>query len=350
MTPNPVLVELDGSHGEGGGSIVRTALAMSALTGQPVRIFNVRGGLPKPGVGPVDIALAQALGSATGALIEGSLGDSDLSFRPRTALSPVRDRIDLNRIAKGASPGSATLVLQSLLAPLSRAGGVSRVSVRGGTHIPLSPTYDYFRLVTIPCMESVGIGCVTTIDTASYGRGAGEIAAEIEPSGVEPASLSDRGRLLSLRATVVTSELPEAVGMRGVRRLENWFRRDGLECAVEFLKVRAPSPGAAVTIGAEFERGFGGGQALGERGRSMEQVVDEAYSQFIDWLNSDTGVDPFVADQLVVPCALAQGTSAFTTSRITPTLVSTIWVVKQFMPARIVVTGREEHAGSVSVG
>ncbi|MCH8274541.1 MAG: hypothetical protein IH851_07110 [Armatimonadetes bacterium] len=344
-------VELDGAHGEGGGSIVRTALAMSALTGQPVAIRNVRGGLRKPGVGPIDLAIAEALSLATRAETSARLGDDLLLFAPRKPLAPVRHRIDLNAIAKGVQPGSAVLILLSLLVPLARSGGIGLISCRGGTHVPFAPTYDYFRFVTLPALARAGVVALPAIQSAGYShRGGGEVSLEIEPSGLNGFEFEERGAMLSVRAAVVISELPEATGIRGSSRLEQLAKKNDLDMKVEMHKLRSPGPGAAVTIGAEFAGALGGAQALGQRGKPMEEVVDEAFYDFIHWLNGDAGTDQFLADHLVLPAALCDEPCAYTTSRITLTLTTTVWVIKQFMPAKITVYGEEGEPGEVRFG
>lgn len=344
------VVKLDGAYGEGGGSIVRTALTMSVLTGTPVRIHNVRGGLRKPGVNAVDLAITNVLSFCSQAEYNGKMGDEEIFFKPKKPMGVFRDRVDLNQLAKGAQPGSAVLILQSLLLPLSKAGGISRVSCRGGTHVPYSPTYDYFRLVTLPAFARLGIVALPSIESAGYSaRGGGEVAIEVEPSALNGFDFTKRGGELGMRAAIVTSELPEHVGLRGMARVNELSRADGVQIKTEFIKLRSNNAGASVTFASQFETGFGGAQALGERGKPMEDVVDEAYYAFIHWLNSERGVDEFLADQLILPAVFSHDNCAFTTSRITSTLLTTIWVVKQFMPARITVKGNEGEPGEISV-
>src|SRR5438477_5852747 len=200
-------VEIDGAHGEGGGSVVRIALAVASLTGQAVAIRNVRGALRRPGVNAIDAALARALGETTDAEISAQLGDDVLLFAPKKPLGPLRDRVDLNAIAKGSQPGSAALILQSLLVPLARAGAVSHLTCRGGTHVPYSPTYEYFRAVTLPAMARAGIAAFPSMESAGYPpRGGGEVSIEIEPSAFCGFKLEERGPLQMAKAFVVTSE------------------------------------------------------------------------------------------------------------------------------------------------
>ncbi len=329
---------------------MRTALALSALTGQPVTIRNVRGGIRKPGISPVDLAITQALARATDAHYNAHLGDSILLFQPKRPLNPLNERIDLGALAKGSQPGSAVLILLTLLTPLARAGGISFLRCRGGTHVPLAPTYDYFRMVTLPAFARAGILALPSIESAGYSpRGGGEISLEIEPSFITPFNFTHRGALLRVTSAIVTSELPPSTGIRGLQRLEQLAKKEDLEIKAEQISLRSSAPGAAVTISAHFENAFGGAQALGQRGKRMEEVVEEAFYDFIHWLNSEAGTDEFLADHLVLPAVLADGPTAYTTSRITPTLTTTLWVVKHFIPKRIVLKGSEGEPGEIRI-
>lgn len=330
--------------------MVRTALSMAALTGQPVSVRNVRGGIRKPGVSPVDLAIVQALARATDAQYNATLGDQVLLFHPRRPICPLNERIDLGSVAKGSQPGSAVIILLSLLTPLARAGGISLLRCRGGTHVPFAPTYEYFRLVTLPAYARAGIVALPSIDSAGYSpRGGGEISLEIEPSAISPFNFTRRGDLLRISAVVVTSELPPSTGTRGIQQLEQLAKKEGLEINTEHLSLRSSAPGAAVTISAHFETAFGGAQALGQRGKRMEEVVEEAFYDFIHWLNSEAGTDEFLADHLLIPAALAEGPCAYTTSRVTQTLTTILWVVKQFIPRRMTLKGSEGQPGEIVI-
>lgn len=350
QAPKNSALELDGAHGEGGGSVVRAGITMSALTGVPVHIKNVRGALNKPGANAVDLGLISILGKATNAKSEAAIGNREIVFTPTKQIAPVRDRVDLNSLAKSTNPGSATLVAQSLLAPLCRAGGISNINCRGGTHVPFSPSFDYFRLVTIPAFAQIGIGALPTLDTASYStRGSGELSVEIEPSALNGFDFSSRGKPLPFRCVIALSELPESVGLRGIKKMNSLAEKQGVSIKTDFVKYRSGSPGACASFAGVFETGFGGSQFIGERGLPIEDVVEKAFADFIHWLNSEKGVDEFLSDQLLIPAILSRDDCAYTTSRITPTLLTTAWVIKQFMPAKVTILGEEGSPGEVKI-
>jgi len=298
----------------------------------------------------VDLAISHILAQATRADVVAKLGDEVLHFAPKQRIAPVRERIDLGRIGRGSLSGSAIIILQSVIAPLARAGAMSRVTCRGGTHVPFSPTYEYFRLVTLRAMEKMGIYAVSSIESAGYhSRSAGEVMLEIEPSAFNGFDFTRRGSEIGMHAAIVTSELQETVGLRGVARCNELSRKDGLSIRTEFIKLRSSTPGAAVTFTAEYENGFGGAQSLGERGKPIEEVVEEAYYSFVHWLNGEHGTDEFLADQILLPAVFSGNSCAYTTSRITNTLLTTARVIKQMMPARITILGEEGKPGEVRI-
>jgi RNA 3'-terminal phosphate cyclase (ATP) len=199
-------------------------------------------------------------------------------------------------------------------------------------------------------MTRLGIYAAASIESAGYShRGGGEVSLEIEPSALNGFEFVKRGELLSIRAAVVISDLPEAVGIRGVKRIEEVAKRQALDVRCEMLKIRSSTPGAAVTLAAECENGYGGSQSLGERGKPMEDVADDAVFELVHWINSDAGTDEFLSDQILLPAVLSRENCAFTTSKITPTLTTTAWVIKQFMPARITIIGKEGERGEVTI-
>ena len=342
---------MDGGYGEGGGSVVRTALSVSALTGQPLEIQNVRGGLRRPGISPIDAAIAGGLGAATRAEVSARVGDGILRFIPKQQVQPFRDNIDLNELAAGTQPGSAVLALQTIMTPLARSGGMSHISCRGGTHIPFAPTYEYFRSVTLPAMALAGVYGVSSMASAGYPpRGGGVVDLEIEPSALNGFEWSDRGDMVQCKAFVVGSELPDVVLRRGAAHLTNLAKKDALPMDIETVKPSSKSPGAAVTCIAIFENGFAGYQSIGERGKPMESVCEEAYTDLVEWMNGEATVDEFLADQMLVPAAFSGEKCFFKTNRVTPTLTTAAWVIKQFMPAKITILGKDGQPGEVKVG
>ena len=204
------MIEIDGSHGEGGGQILRTALSLSCLTGIPFRMANIRKGRKKPGLAPQHLACVRAAKGISGAEVSGDReGSVELVFSPGEVKGG-----DVTLTVGTA--GSTLLVLQSIVPALLFTRGKSTVTVRGGTHVPGSPPFHYAASVLVPVLES--LGAKLSLSIGSYGfypRGGGEIHAEIFPSkGIRPLAFPERGRIRSIRGWSAAGNLPLSIARR----------------------------------------------------------------------------------------------------------------------------------------
>ncbi len=348
-TAEPIVV--NGSHGEGGGALLRTALSMAALTQRPVRVHTVRGAMRRTGLAAEDMAFLHALARSTSADVDGDEpGSREVVFRPTRLPRPIDERFEIGSFEKGSVPGNALVVLESLIPVLARAGGYSRVTVVGETYNENTLTYDAFHRVTLPAHFAQGVYTEPTQVTAGFGWGAkGEVRLEVEPSVVCPIDWRARGRVVQARGVIAVSGLEQGIAERGASRVAGLFAEHGLSGEVEVVGVRSAQPGVFVTVYVQFERGAGVGTAIGQKGLRMEAVVDSAFRNLREWLDTDATVDPFLADQLLLPAALAEGSSAFTTPRVTRRLVTMAWVIRQFLPVPITIKGQEGYPGTVTV-
>ncbi|MDY6988860.1 MAG: RNA 3'-terminal phosphate cyclase [Thermodesulfobacteriota bacterium] len=336
-------LEVDGRFGEGGGQVLRTALALAAILQAPVRISNIRAGRSKQGLRPQHLMAVKALALLASAHVEGAeLGSTGLYFEPGrlkggTYSFPV------------GTAGSTSLVLQAILPALFFANVQSQVTVTGGTHVPWSPCFHYLERVFAPALREMG-GALS-LEIGSWGwypKGGGELVAAVSPvarfHGVER---SQRGRLEETRLLSAVSNLPVRIAERqrdqALRRLE----AEGHSGAMVELD-HGPSRGAGtlVFIGARFERGMAGFSSLGKRGKRAEKVADEACSAFAEFMDSGGAVDNYLADQLVLYMALAHGRSSFVVGRVTRHLLTNIGVIEQFLPVKFQV---EKETGRVDV-
>lgn len=339
------LIALDGSQGEGGGQIVRTALALSAVTGQGFEIKRIRAGRAVPGLRPQHLAAVRAAALACGARVGGAFdGSPDLRFEPGP-IAPGDFRFEI------ATAGAVTLVLQTVLLPLATAGQGSRVEVTGGTHVPASPSFHYLANHWRPVMERLGIGVRLTLPKAGfYPPGGGEASAEVQP-WPRPASLSleKRGGLVAIRGTSGASRLTGDVARRQRDAAQSllWERRR-LESSWEVVDPPAASPGSFLLLEAVFEEGRAAFGFLGQRGLRAELVGDRAARTLLRFLESEGAVDPHLADQLAVPLALSGGGGRVTTSEVTRHLETVAGVVARFgFPART--WGRRGAPGGLEV-
>lgn len=345
---SPILI--DGAHGEGGGGLIRAALVMSALTQQPLRLENIRGGTNHPGLDFEDIALVRALATCTSAEIVGAdIGSSSLSYLPTQRPKGLKQALDLPGEHTRRNP-NALVVLNALLPVMARSGMYSIVSLKGETYGHHALTYDYFANVTLPTLARLGIGATADLERAGFGReAAGEVTMEVEPSSIVGFQWPDRGKLLACRATLVTSDMPALIGQRGISHLEKMAQHAKVSIDAETFPVEAANRGVFVTVWCQYERGMAGATAMGSRGVRVETLVQAAFEEVLNWMATDATVDPFLADQILIPAALAEEGSTFKVNELTKRFLTTVWVVKQFLPIHITVRGVEGEPGVVTV-
>ncbi len=350
MASSLALIVIDGSHGEGGGAVVRTALAMAALTQQPVRIDNVRGATRFPGLDAEDLTILKALQKVCQAeLVGAELGSNSLTFLPRRRPSGLNGTIETVRNDANRGP-NANIVLSALLPVLARSGVYSSVTAEGETYGANSLSYEAFVNVTLPALKKAGLYAFPELLTAGFGREAsGTVSLDVEPSALNGIQWADRGRQVRVQAAVITAGVPDGVGERGVSHLRKLAQNSGLQIVAEHLPVAARQTGVYVATWAHYDRAFGGGTAMGGRGMRIEAVAQLAFEELYGWMSTTATVDPFLADQLLLPLVFAEGESTFSVSRLTQRFLTCVWVVKQFTPIHITIRGPENGPGSVTI-
>jgi RNA 3'-terminal phosphate cyclase (ATP) len=340
------LLAIDGSYGEGGGQILRTALALSMVTGQGFEIVHIRAQRPRPGLRPQHLAAVRAAAFACGARVGGAFdGSPDLRFEPG-ALAGGDFRFEI------ATAGAASLVLQTILTPLARAAEPSRIVVTGGTHVPASPSFHYLARHWSPVVSRLGFRFGLELERAGfYPPGGGEVRAQVQPSVTlsEPFVLEERGELVAVRGISGAARLKGNVAERQkAAAAERLWEQRRLESSWEVLEVKAESPGSFLMVEAEFTSGRAAFAFLGQRGLRSEILGDRAARTLLRFLEGEGAVDPHLADQLAVPMALAGG-GRVTTSEVTNHLQTVAAVLSQFgVLART--WGRLGSPGGLEVG
>jgi RNA 3'-terminal phosphate cyclase (ATP) len=338
---------IDGSYGEGGGQIIRTSLALSAITGWPIHIQKVRAGRKNPGLAAQHLTGVRAAAALCNARLTGDeLGSQRLIFEPGSPPKPGDYVFDVAEVSEGGSAGSVTLVLQTVLLPLVMATGDSTVVIRGGTFVAWSPPFDYVRDVWLPTLAEMGVNA--TVELTAWGWypvGQGELRATIKGigtrAGLSPLSLVERGSLRRVWGRAIAANLPSHIPQRMASRALSLLESADIRAQVDPLRVRAACPGAGVFLGAEYQGARAGFSALGAKGKASEQVAEEAVAALLDHHTSGAAVDEHLADQIVLPMSLASGTSSYTVKRITRHLITNAWVVEQFGLARVSIVGNE---------
>jgi RNA 3'-terminal phosphate cyclase (ATP) len=340
------LLSIDGGRGEGGGQVLRTALALSAVTGQGFTITRIRAGRSRPGLRPQHVASIRAAALVCGAKVGGVFeGSPDLRFEPG-ALASGQFRFEIG------TAGATGLVAQTVLPPLATCDRASQVEIVGGTHVPASPSFEYLARHWSNAVAPLGLCARFTLARAGfYPPGGGEIRCEARPWTGRPASLrlDKRGSLVAVRGVSGASRLKGDVGERQRRAAQArlWEARR-IEAEWEVVSPPAESPGSFLFLEAVFEGGRGAFCALGERRIRPEALGDATARRLVSFLDQDGAVDPHLADQMAVPMALAQGGGSLTTTEVTRHLETVASVLVLFgIPARVL--GRRGGPGGLEV-
>ncbi len=334
------MLHLDGSYGEGGGQILRTALSLAAVTGVPVRIERIRAGRPKPGLRPQHLTAVQALARVSQAEVtEAYLGSQALTFKPRV---PLAGHYLFDVAAKTGSAGAVSLIAQALLPPLLMAGAPSTVILKGGTHVPWSPPVHYLSQVFLPALAGLGAqGEIALERWGWYPKGGGEVALKITPArGLTGVEWRTPAAPVAFQALSAASKLPEHVARRQAARLTARLKET---VPVEIIPASGQDPGSFVFLWGP-RAGF---SALGARGKPAEQVTDEVADAYLAFLKSGAALDRHLADQILLYLALARGPSTFTTETVTLHLLTNVWVIEQFLGPKFEVRGKPGERGEI---
>ncbi|NIR30480.1 MAG: RNA 3'-phosphate cyclase [Gammaproteobacteria bacterium] len=338
-------MRIDGATGEGGGQVLRSALSLSLLTRTPIEIFNIRARRSKPGLRPQHLRAVEAAAEVGQARLEGNrIGSAELHFRP-TQVASGRYRFDIG------TAGATSLVLQTVYLPLALLAAPSSVRVTGGTHVPLSPCFHYLDLSWRWHLARAGVALALTLERAGfYPPGGGIIHAAIEPGArVRPLWLEQRGALLGVRGISAGARLPAHVAERQREQARARLSERDVRADIEVERLDARSPGSMLLLLAEFEHARACYFALGERGKPAERVADEAADALLAFLQTDAVVDEYLADQLLLPLAFAEGDSILVAARITEHLRTNAEIIRLFLPVDFDIAGDRDTPGAVHI-
>ena len=356
------LIEIDGSYGEGGGQTLRTALALSALTGKATSISNIRAGRKRPGLAPQHLTGVLAAARISAADVQGArIGSTEIVFIPRPGAPEERSFVfDVTEASQGGSAGSVTLVLQTILFPLAYSGRRVELKIKGGTHVAWSPPFDYFSDVVLPTLSRMGLDAGCSLDAwGFYPVGGGEVSVRIggiRPAGgptphrsLGPLRLIERGGVIQVSGRAVVSNLPRDIADRMARRAADILGEKGIDADIQALRVVGKSAGAGVFMTARYAHALAGFSALGKKGLPAERVALDACRELFAFDKTGAAVDQHLADQLVLPLTLAAGRSEMSVESVTTHLLANAHVIRQFIPATIEIHGEEGKPGRIVV-
>jgi RNA 3'-terminal phosphate cyclase (ATP) len=292
-------VTIDGSFGEGGGQILRSALALSLVTGRPVTIENIRAGREKPGLMRQHLTAVHAAAAIGDAEVRGAeIGSRTVTFAPR-AVRPGQYHFSVG------TAGSTTLVLQTVLPALLIANGPSEVVLEGGTHNQWAPPFHFLERAFLPLINRMGPRVKAALDRHGfYPVGGGRIRVSIEPVDVlQRVDLPNRGGIRSRSVCALVSNLPRLIAEREVQEILDRMTWPACDGHVE--EISASGPGNVVSIELECDHVTECFTGFGRVGTKSEHVAAEVWRQARAYLTADVAVGPYLADQLLLPMGIS---------------------------------------------
>lgn len=339
------VAEIDGSEGESGGQVLRTALSLSAVLGVPFKMTNIRAGRPKPGLQAQHLTAVNACATMCGARVQGAeLHSAELSFSPGSLQAG-------NYHFEVGTAGSTILVLQTLLPLCWFSGSECKIVVGGGTENAFAPTSLYFQHVFVPAVEAMGLSVDFQVEQFGwFPKGGGRIVAKTSPCKPTAFRSLKRGNLESLLGVCVSSGLPQSVRQRMKVSALAGLVEKRVNAKFSELEAPAASPGAELMLVARFASGVAGFSSLGEKGKPSEKVAEQGVRDFLDFDKSGACVDLHLADQLLLYCALAKGKSEFVAQAASSHLRTNASTIQKFVPdCRISVSDYQGDTAMVSV-
>lgn len=337
------MITLDGSYGEGGGQILRTALVLSLLTDQPFRIENIRLGRPNPGLKPQHLQIVKALLQMSDAQVEGlQPGALNLAFTP----APLRGGVYAQNIG---TAGAIPLFLQTILPAAMFADSSTTFTITGGTDVRGSMTIDFLQNVILPFLQPYAQRVELQVKQYGfYPAGGGEVKIRVAPrfgqtdwfarrNEAPPLTILERGAFIRVALTSLASQ--ELSERRVAERQASGFRR-----GVKFQKLTAQttyvdtfSIGSSVTAVAEFAQTRLGADSLGEKTKQAEAVGQAAAQRLHAEIDATGTVDVHTADNLMLWAALFGGDYTF--AQMTGHIETNAWVIEQFLPGALRIEG-----------
>jgi RNA 3'-terminal phosphate cyclase (ATP) len=318
------MISIDGSQGEGGGQILRTAVSLSAITGKPIEVTGIRARRSNPGLRPQHLTGIKILADLFHASVENlKVGSEWIRFTPSDKFEGGSIRVDVG------TAGSIPLILLTVVPAVSLSNNSLAIELIGGTDVKASPTIDYLRYVVAKVYRDVGIKFSVIVQKRGYyPKGGGIVQANIEPCKTPCTMELMNSRELEPAIISVCSQLPKHVAERQIVSSLLALDKNGIKCKNYTASLEMSlSPGSSILVYAVSDFGpFIGGDSIGELGKRAEAVGTEAANRFLESNVAKVSVDPFLADMLVLPLALARGKSKYKIARVTEHLITNLKV------------------------
>jgi len=346
------IIEIDGSIGEGGGQVLRTAIALSALSMKPVRVYNIRAKRPNPGLRPQHMEGVRALAMLTRAKVEGlKLGSTTLTFHPTARAS---GRISINI----GTAGSISLVLQAILPALAFSHGKTEVEITGGTDVKWSPPIDYLKHVFLPHLSRMGYHVeIHVLRRGHYPRGGGKVRVITEPvREIKPITAVELGEIVKVEGISHCVRLPRHVAERQASAAASFLKKAGfnnVSISVEWYRPeedRHLGPGSGIVLWAKSSKGaIIGSDALGEPRKRAEDVGMEAARKLVTEISKRAPIDRHIGDMLPPYMAIAAGRSEILVTELTLHAETNIAIVEKILNVKFYVEKYQDGRARIKV-
>lgn len=338
------MIEIDGSFGEGGGAIVRNAIALSALTSKPITIKNIRANRPKPGLMPQHFNAVKAVAQLSRAKIDKlNLGSTEISFKPESIVGG-KFEIDIK------TAGSVTMVLQAFMIPAAFADSPVEIMIKGGTDVRWSPPVDYLQNITLKILQIMGYNAkIDIIRRGHYPRGGGIVNVDINPvKKLNPVKLIDL-QFNKIKGISHAVNLPEHVAVRQAEGAEKLLKASGIESEIEIEHSdNVLGPGSGITLWSDGDIPLGGSY-IGERGLRAEIVGQKAAEEILYHISRGAALDKYMGDQ-IIPYMAIGGNSMVQTAELTDHTLTNIYVAEKIMKKKFKIAGSPGETATIKIG
>jgi RNA 3'-phosphate cyclase len=331
------MLEIDGSYGEGGGQIVRTAVALSVMTNQPIHVRNIRANRPIPGLRPQHFTALSCIREICDAEVEGlTINSKTLEFTPHT-IKPGTYYFDVG------TAGSMTLVFQACLLSGLKTNGPLTIHLQGGTDVRWAPSWDYFSHVFLPLVKKLGVHAdAQLIKRGYYPVGGGEAVLTIQPADqLVPFQAGEPQSFHEIQGIINLANLPEHIGIRMKHAAMKTALQYNLNSSLRIDAMSSSSPGTGITLWSSSDTTILGSTILGEKNVSAEMVGEQAASQLIKEIQSGATLDSYGIDQLLPYLACAPKVSTCLIRELSTHTTTNMWLMKQFLPVDFELTQQQ---------
>lgn len=337
------MIKIDGSHGEGGGALLRISTALSALTANPIHITNIRANRPKTGLMPQHLNAVKAVADLSSARVEGlEIESKELFFYPED-IKGGNYNIDVK------TAGSVTLVLQAFMIPAVFADAPVNITIKGGTDVRWSPPVNYLQFVTLPVLKSMGYDAeLDIIRRGHYPRGGGIVNVKIKPlKKLNPVNTCNL-EVDKIRGISHAVKLPEHVAVRQAESAEKMLKSNGFDAEIEIdHSDNALGPGSGIVLWTEGNTRIGG-SSIGERGVRAEKVGEKAAEELLYHISRGTAFDKYMGDQIIPYLGIA-GKSEVKTAELTLHALTNIFITEKIMGKRFDVDGKLGEIATIKI-